>query len=184
MNYYNILSLDTNKLNSLDTSFINNFNLYHETSYFSGISGREHYRLLMYISTLLDDSIIFDIGTNKCMSAIALSYNKKNKVKSYDMLKILPENPKIDNIEFLLGDCTQDDDIKKSNFLFLDVAHDGIFENKLYLHLKNIKWSGILMLDDINLNKEMIEFWNQIEEKKFDITRLGHWCGTGMVIFE
>jgi hypothetical protein len=30
----------------------------------------------------------------------------------------------------------------------------------------------------------MKNFWDRIEEKKYDITNIGHWSGTGLVIFE
>ncbi len=183
-----ILNLSNNELNSLDTSYINEYsnvlvNPLHDTFYFHLESGKEHYRLLMYISTLYNNEIIFDIGTNKSMSALALSYNKSNKVKTFDLVKVLDTNPVVDNIEYILGDSTKDSDLIKSNLIFLDVDHDGIYEDIFYDHLKNINWKGILILDDIKLNEEMDNFWNRIEEEKYDITNIGHWSGTGMVIF-
>jgi hypothetical protein len=179
----NILSISNQKLNQIDTSFINNYELYHNTYYFNGESGKEHYRLLMYISSLYLNQILFDIGTNKCMSALALSYNQFNKIKTFDIVSILPENPKRSNIEYNLGDSTKDSDIKNTPFIFLDVNHDGIYENIIYDFLKSINWNGILMLDDIHLNNEMKNFWNSIEYKKYDITNIGHWSGTGIVDF-
>lgn len=186
-----ILSVSNSELNTLNTLYINqysdklnNFELQHNPYYFHIESGKEHYRLLMYISTLCDNEIIFDVGTNKCMSAIALSYNKLNKVKTFDIVKLLPENPNIENIEYILGDSTKDIDLEKCPIIFLDVDHDGIYEDIFYDHLKSINWKGILILDDIHLNDPMKNFWNRIEEKKYDITSIGHWSGTGLVIFE
>jgi predicted O-methyltransferase YrrM len=43
-------------------------------------SGKEHYRLLCYISSLYTDVTIIDIGTWVGSSALALGSNKKNKV--------------------------------------------------------------------------------------------------------
>jgi hypothetical protein len=40
------------------------------------------------------------------------------------------------------------------------------------------------MLDDIHLNEAMINYWNSFTEEKYDLTNIGHWSGTGMVIFE
>jgi hypothetical protein len=180
----NILSVSNKTLNEIDTSFIDQYQLYHNTSYFKGESGREHYRLLMYVSSLYTDKILFDIGTNKCMSALALSYNQFNKIKTFDIVQLLPENPKRQNIEYIHGDSTQDNDINMTPFIFLDVDHDGIYENILYGFLESIKWKGLLMLDDIHLNSEMKQFWNSIEYKKYDITNIGHWSGTGLVHFE
>lgn len=186
-----ILNVSNIELNSMDSSYINgysdkliNYELDHNPYYFHMESGKEHYRLLMYISTLYNNDVIFDVGTNKCMSALALSYNKSNRVKTYDIIKLLPENPNVDNIEYILGDSTKDVDLQKCPVIFLDVDHDGIYEDIFYGHLKSINWKGILILDDIHLNEPMKKFWNRIEEKKYDITNIGHWSGTGLVVFE
>ena len=186
-----ILNVSNIELNSMNSSYINkysdkliNYQLNHDPYYFHMESGKEHYRLLMYISTLYNNEVIFDVGTNKCMSALALSYNKSNKIKSFDIVKLFPENPNVDNVEYILGDSTKDSDLENCNFIFLDVDHDGLYENIFYDHLKSINWKGILVLDDIHLNNPMKDFWNRIEEKKYDITNIGHWSGTGLVIFE
>lgn len=186
-----ILEVTNQELDLLPTNYINEYTdkltvsvLSHDPYYFHYESGKEHYRLLMYISTLFTEQILFDVGTNKCMSALALSFNKTNKVKTFDIVKLLPENPSVENVEYIIGDSTQDTDIKNCPFIFLDVDHDGIYENKIYDYLKSINWKGILLLDDIHLNDSMKEFWNRIEEKKYDITNIGHWSGTGMVVFE
>jgi hypothetical protein len=44
-------------------------------------------------------------------------------------------------------------------------------------------YKGYLLLDDVFLNKEMVEFWNLIELDKQDLTNLGHATGTGVVYF-
>lgn len=186
-----ILSVSNEELNSMDTSFIKihyskliNENLQHDPFYFHIESGKEHYRLLMYVSKLVNNELIFDVGTNKCMSALALSYNNLNRIKTFDILRLLPENPVVENIEYIIGDSTKDLDLEKCKIIFLDVDHDGLYENKFYDHLKSTKWKGILLLDDINLNEDMKMFWNRIEEEKYNITNIGHWSGTGMVVFE
>ena len=47
---------------------------------FFGDCGRQHYRLLMYLTNQFNNVDIFDIGTHRGSSALALSHNKKNKV--------------------------------------------------------------------------------------------------------
>lgn len=185
-----IISVSNSVLDSIDTSYIDvhqdklmNSQLNHNPYYFHLESGKEHYRLLIYISTLYNNEVIFDVGTNKCMSALALSYNKSNKIKSFDIVKLLPENPLVDNIEYIIGDSTKDTDLTNCPIIFLDVDHDGLYENIFYGYLKSINWKGILILDDIHLNQPMKEFWNKISEEKYDITSIGHWSGTGLVIF-
>lgn len=177
-----IINVTNEELDKLDTSNIDklqieNFPCYH------GVSGREHYRLLIFISHIFNNKILFDIGTNQCRSAIALSNNKNNQIKSYDLIQILPTNPIIDNVQFILGNTTDDKDIYNCPFIFLDVDHDGTYEDIFYKFLKEIKWKGILMLDDIHLNEAMQVFWKSISEEKYDLTSKGHWSGTGLVIF-
>ena len=43
-------------------------------------SGTEHYKLLAYLSTLVDNETILDIGTYQGGSALSLSYNSNNKL--------------------------------------------------------------------------------------------------------
>ena len=179
----NILLVSNDTLNKLNTSYVNQYELHHDSSYFHGESGKEHYRLLMYISSLYNNKILFDVGTNMCMSALSLSSNIFNTVNSYDIVKILPENPTKKNINWCIGDSTLDSAIKNTPFIFLDVDHDGKYENIFYNFLNSIQWKGLLMLDDIHLNEPMKNFWNSIEQNKYDVTKIGHWSGTGIVEF-
>lgn len=155
--------------------------------YFTSSPGIEHYKLLAYISTTYTDSILLDVGTYKGCSALALSYNQRNVVKSFDLYGKLRINYFPSNIKFIIGDITNNiyvEDVKKSSFILLDTEHDGVFENLMYKYLKDINWRGHLMLDDIKLNTEMISFWNSILEEKHDISNLGHHSGTGLVVFK
>jgi len=185
-----ILNVTNKELDWLNVNFVKPYLFHHNlfnhdiAGYFDRGSGEEHYRLLMFISTLYNNEILFDVGTNRCASATALSFNENNIVKSYDIKQILPGNPVIDNVRFIIGDATEDEDLIKSPFVFLDVDHDGIYENILYNHLHKINWKGLLMFDDIHLNKEMKEFWNNITEEKYDISNLAHWSGTGICLFK
>lgn len=179
-----ILNVTNEELNSLVTDNINSYDMHFDTSCYHSTSGHEHYRLLIYISTLFNGDVLFDVGTNACRSAMALSYNVKNNVKSFDVLQIMPVNPSIPNVEFIIGDCTKNENIYKTPLIFLDVNHDGIYENLLYNFLKSVNWKGVLVLDDINLNDEMRDFWRNIKEEKWDITSKGHWSGTGIVNFK
>lgn len=180
-----ILKITNQELDNLDTSYVNNYQLTSNRDYFHGKSGDEHYRLLMLISSFYDGEILFDVGTNVCLSSIALQNNSdKNKIKSFDVEKILPTNPIINNIEYIIGDSTKDVDFINTPFIFLDTYHDGIYEKIMYEHIKNTNWKGILMLDDIHLNEPMKDYWNSFTEEKYDITNIGHWSGTGIVLFK
>jgi hypothetical protein len=43
---------------------------------------------------------------------------------------------------------------------------------------------GTLILDDIYLNDDMVNFWNQINDDKIDATNIGHSTGTGVVFLK
>ena len=152
---------------------------------------KEHYKLLAYLSSFFNNEIIVDIGTYRGLSALALSYNSSNKIITYDIIDnfngykniITPENK--ENIEFRIKDCRIDTDVfKNTNFVMLDVdPHDGIQERDFFKFFEEIGYEGIVVLDDIYVNKEMNDFWNNIKQPKLDLTDIGHWSGTGIVLF-
>ncbi len=156
--------------------------------YYLDNPGTEHYKLLAYLSDQYENAILLDIGTYKGCSALALAYNDKNLIKSFDIrfgLRGITDQP--GNVEFIIDNIIDNkyiDLIKSSPLILLDTDHDGSFEHEFYSHLKSINWGGTLILDDINYNQSMKEFWNSITEEKYDITELGHYSGTGLVIFK
>lgn len=155
-------------------------------NYFLSKSSKEHYRLLSYISLENKNIKMMDIGTLKGCSSLAMSINNTNEIYSFDIsdsfdLHMIPKNVNyfIDNVlkaEYKLH-------ILDSKFILLDTFHDGTFENTFYNYLNEIGYKGVLILDDIYLNNEMVSFWNSISVKKKDLTNLGHITGTGIVYF-
>ena len=153
-------------------------------------SGVEHYKMLAYLSTLMDNETILDIGTYQGGSALALSYNKNNKIVSIDIKYQVETNIDLDNIEFLEGDILRSEDgkelIESSNFILYDTVHDGDTELEFHNHLVNSNWEGLCLWDDIKyrwtgaIREGMQSFWNSIDDdKKIDLTKYGHWTGTG-----
>jgi hypothetical protein len=153
--------------------------------YFCDTQFIEHYRLIAYLSTCFDNSVLFDIGTNKGYSALALSLNPSNRVVSYDIVECreLRYPEQLVRIEYRIGDVLNDPRLLKAPFIMLDTNHDGAFERKFYAFLKENRYQGFLFLDDIHLNTDMIRFWDGITEPKEDITDLGHFSGSGLVDF-
>lgn len=154
--------------------------------YFLDEPGREHYKLLAYLSQQYNNSTLLDIGTYKGCSALALSYNTTNTVISFDVgdFKALHWSPP--TVEYKIGMATDPqyvDLIMSSPFIMVDTAHDGLFERNFHIHLQKLNWHGILFLDDIYLNDAMKEYWGEIAETKLDVSQYGHWSGTGMVYF-
>ena len=178
--------LNRENINQIDLSCFSKYvaNLKHR-NYFFDVNFKEHYRLTAYLSTLFNNSVIFDIGTNLGYSALALSYNDSNRIISYDIVECreLNHHEELTNIEFVIGDVCQDERALYAPLIMLDTNHDGEFENRFYEFLKENGYRGLLFLDDIHLNQPMMEFWDLIEESKDDLTDLGHWSGSGLVDF-
>lgn len=143
-----------------DINAIKLYSNYHNEEYFK--SKGEHYKLLAYLSTQVNNSIIFDIGTHRGYSALALSYNNKNTVHTFDLEeKINNEQKKTlwinDNVIFnkdnLMDHATRDlwkEKLLSSSIIFLDIdPHEGSEEYKFYLWLKDNNYNGLLILDDI-----------------------------------
>jgi hypothetical protein len=155
--------------------------------YYKDKSSIEHYRFLTYLSLSLDYETFLDVGTFKGCSALALSTNINNKVFSFNLVEQKQLSFIPPNCEFIINNVINgkyDDLILKSKVILLDTLHDGVFEIQFLNHLQNLNYKGVLVLDDIKLNYEMISFWNSIELPKKDITHLGHATGTGVVYFD
>ena len=184
-----IKDIDLNELSSL-------INTDEFTEYFLD-KDREHYHLLAYLSTKFDNELIIDLGTHRGTSALALSYNKTNKVITYDVREfrggiVHNINDIPENIEWKIKNIMDDDafsdreNLLKSKLIFLDTAHEGDFEYDVYKYLKDGSYNGILVLDDIHFNGKMKDFWEKIDTTKYDVTHLGHSIessGTGLVDF-
>lgn len=179
----NITNEDLNSIEMGDFQYINSLEY---QDYYKRNSSREHYRLLRYLSNNLNNEIFLDIGTLKGCSALALSGNKNNKVVSFNISNQLDLNYYPENIEFLISNVLDEKHINlivQSKIILLDTNHDGRFEQKLFNHLEEINFQGILILDDILLNEQMKNFWQNIKKDKLDITYIGHITGTGVVFF-
>lgn len=162
---------------------------------FYGEIGHEHYKLLSYLSTQFNDCDIFDIGTHRGTSALALSVNKNNRVYSFDIenrVSSLDNSPRsIKNIEFVICNLFEEnerlgwqDKLLNSPLIFLDIdPHDGFLEYEFYKYLVSVNYKGIIVFDDIHYFPKMREnFWSKVrEEHKMDLTKFGHWSGTGLV---
>ncbi len=152
--------------------------------YFKRKSSEEHYRLLTYLSRYFNNSTFVDVGTLKGSSALALSTNETNKVYSFNLFDELQLKERPKNIEFIVDNVINgkyDNILLESKIILLDTFHNGDFELEFLNHLKNINYKGVLLLDDIFLNDDMITFWNNINEDKLNITNIGHSSGTGVV---
>ena len=113
-------------------------NLFHKTG--------EHYDLLSTLSHQYKNVKIYDIGTYKGLSAIALSSNSENFIVSYDIgYFIKVKQPS--NVEFRIGNFYNDKDMLNSPLIIFDIdPHDGIQERVFVDNLTNVG-SPVMVLD-------------------------------------
>ena len=142
----------------------------------------QHYPLLSYLSTKYNDTTLIEIGTFRGLGALALSYNLCNTVVSYDIENFREWDDFPKNIEFRIKDFLEDaDSVLSSPLIFFDAGtyapnteKDGCLENITYNFLKDNKYQGVLILDDIYISSETKSFWDSITTKKHDLTPVGH----------
>jgi predicted O-methyltransferase YrrM len=160
----------------------------------NGPAGKEHYKLLAYLSKKINDGLIIELGTHNGTSSVAMSINESNIIITYDVKDVYSaKKPK--NVECRIGnifDLGQEEMLLKANFIFLDTAHLGDFELQVYEYLRDNNYTGFIIYDDIHWSKEMVNFWKQVpEDIKYDVTEIGHGtndgqtsvCGTGIIDF-
>ena len=151
-------------------------------------SGRCEYRLYSYLSTFFNNTTILDVGSRTGGSGLALSYNKKNQVISYDLQEQGASNIKKDNITWKIQDFRYDDtlDYDRISIIMIDVdPHDGVQEEEMFTFLEEKEWQGLVLLDDIGPEwPEIEDFWNRITFPKLDLSEIGHISGTGIVSFD
>ena len=155
-------------------------------------AGKEHYRLLVWLGTHF--KYILELGTYRGHSALALAIGADDfKVRGVGVLSCDIESHLdvlVDEdlpLTFMVGQSchTQIGFFgQPAELIFLDTFHDGTYERVVLKYLRDIKWKGVLVMDDIFLNNDMREVWSEITERKEDWTDIGHWSGTGIVYFE
>jgi predicted O-methyltransferase YrrM len=179
----------------LDTFQLKNHEYLTDKSFYDLHSGQQEYRLYSYLTTFFNNTTILDIGTFTGRSAVALSHNETNKVISYDIVDhIKNHSHKIyskENITFHIKNVIDDlneEMIKSVKIIMIDIDHYETVETYILQRLRDIKFSGLILIDDITKHPEhdinicMNRLWNNIKETKYDFTPYGHWSGTGVVI--
>jgi hypothetical protein len=149
----------------------------------------EPYRLLRYMSDKLDMEYIMDFGVATGNSAIVLAFNRKNFIYAIDTnlmpsindFKDLPIQMAIAHTMLLSTELQIA--TKHSALISLDISHNGKDEIQFYKQIKKWGFAGMMICDDIHLNKEMELFWALVTEPKYDLTDVGHVTGTGLIDF-
>lgn len=189
------IKISLEELNNIDMKYCEDYIRWKptHTQYFTDVAGKEHYRLLAFLSDTIytySKKPYIDIGTYLGYSALALSKHPESRVITYDIIDCIPDigytMKSIDRIEHRITDCLNEmSTLLNSDLICLDVdPHDGIQEIEIFNALKDAGYKGLLVVDDIFINKDMTSFWNSIELPKYDMSKYGHFSGTGLVIFD
>lgn len=162
-----------------------------QLKFFSMSPGENHCKLLAYLSSQLSsNSKVADLGTYCGGSAIALAFNPNVQVLTYDIDDYLPDDKitckNLTNIRFIRDNCIRRiSDYLDASIVFLDTApHDGQQESEILGKLMCSRFRGLLICDDIFYSDSMKSWWNSVQLKKYDVTRYGHYSGTGIIVFD
>lgn len=187
------ITLDKDVIDNIDLSPLNQYIEWNQqnSKFFNLEAGKEHYKLLAYLSKELKCQKLIDIGHYFGFSSVALSFDERKEVSSYDIYNWLPDDGTLTsenkgNINFYIGDYIDDIPkmIKGCDLVMIDIDNTGFTEREIMEALRKANYKGLVLLDDIHLNPEMKEFFQEIPEHKLDITKVGHWSGTGLVVFD
>jgi hypothetical protein len=182
-------SIKDNVLEIAWNDFVFDKNKFHpgNREFIFGDPGKEPYRLYKYIADRSGAKIISEIGTLYGSSLMMWISNPNIMVYAFDLEMQLMEACKTRNMQFHQCDalCVFDSyrsKIMESDLIHFDTMHNGVHETAWYDKLLANGYKGVVIFDDIHLNPEMEAFWNSITQEKYDISNVGHWSGTGLVI--
>lgn len=94
------------------------------------------------------------------------------------------------NLEFRIKNVLDDltpQLVAKTKIVMIDIDHFEVIEREIIQRLNELGFSGIILLDDIyhpqpKMKEAMQRLWNSLEYKKYDVTKYGHWSGTGLIV--
>jgi predicted O-methyltransferase YrrM len=184
-----LVEIDVQKIDKMDLSplyeYLDATNLHNMTAFFKADKG-EHYKFFAYLSTLLQNSLFFEIGTLCGHSALAMSMNTSNYIISFDVNdSVYPAMLHRKNVKFLVGDYHNElKHLLSAQVVFLDADHDGAQEWNLFKILVQNSFKGLLIVDDLYSYVAVKNFWDRIVDyPKYDLTEYAHGTGTGLIDF-
>lgn len=161
----------------------------------------QHYRLLPAIARAMQAQRICEIGTATGESARCLLDNTEASVLSID-IKPWDAFPftylraadfasgRLTQVIADLGNAEQFHRhlslLSACDLFFVDAAKDGVFEPRFFGHIaeQRAAFAGkLFILDDIRLGT-MVRCWHDLPFIKLDISGIGHWAGTGLVLID
>jgi hypothetical protein len=152
---------------------------------FVGPAGKEHYKLLAWLAAQFDGRDIFDIGTHRGASALALSSgNATNNIYSFDLEHKYPLAD-VANISYHMDNLMTEEGraaggwvgrLLGSAFIFLDIdPHEGSQEREFLFWLREKGYKGFIICDDIWYFKGMRDnFWYHFPAAEKARSLVGH----------
>jgi hypothetical protein len=195
----NIVRINKQDVHNMDLSSVYEYMDWNPTyrGFLTKNPGEEHYKLLAYMGALVarnnTSCQISDIGTLYGSSALAFSVSHPTaQVTTYDIMNVIPNVPGLKSINNvtsikrkIMSGQLDIANIAKSHLILLDIdPHEGTEEIKFVNLLQKAGYKGMMLVDDIKLNDGMKKFWESVEIQKYDLTELGHWTGTGLIVFD
>jgi hypothetical protein len=163
----------------------------------------EHYRLLSGLVRALRPNLVVEVGTFTGSGSLALmdgarANNNGARVVTYDIFPwgdipgtlLRPEDFVSGELEQRIGDLGQDayfseqsETLLGAELIFVDGPKDGKFEPIFFSRLFDLLAGSrhVVVADDIHF-LNMVQLWNGLKVDKLDITSLGHWSGTGLML--
>jgi predicted O-methyltransferase YrrM len=149
-----------------------------------------NYKTLIYLAKQYRNSLFFDLGTKRGGSAYSLAIEPSNTVVSYDVQdedRKKADYPNPGNIIYKLEDVWQlrPHHYDNVDLIFLDVdPHNGKNERRFLDILEASKFSGLLLMDDIDWKKfpALSDLWSEIKRPKWKLT-WAHFSGLGLVSY-
>ncbi len=164
-----------------------------EDFWFNKNKGRErYYDFLCYLVRQMGKDLqIIELGTDTGLSAKAFAYHNDNAiVNTIDHNLECVNNFSVKDVESICFYCWDINDVNHFNWfkdvdiLFIDANHNKKdLLNQFKLWSPKVKKGGVILMDDIILNDEMKEAFEEIKKNNntFELNGL-HWSGFGAVI--
>ena len=134
-----------------------------------------YYRFLYHLCQELKPKLSVELGTYRGFGSLCIGQgNLDGKVITIDIagLNLTPEMQNR-NVEFWNCDSVSPiRPLENIDLLFIDTMHDGVMCEREYRFWSPLMSdNGIVLFDDINLNKEMRDFWDRFDPNgiKFEI---------------
>lgn len=185
-----VIQLEADLLEELD---LNEVSLYMDWNdklldFLNEKPGKEAYKLIAYLSSFFKKCAC--VLTGNGLNVMALIYACED-ITTYDYFDHIPEDASmsirnVDAVNMKQMNCLYDiDNLIKNDFIVISTSpHDGLYEKEIFEALLKNGYKGVLLLDSIKLTPGLSEFWSSIQLPKWDLSHLGHWTGTGLVVFD